>query len=64
MKICVLAPEFLPVCGGVGTYIVELVRHLPKNVEIHAVTPWRERVRPRLMHFHFWRALNQWDLRF
>ena len=28
-----LAPEFLPVWGGVGTYIVELVRHLPKDIE-------------------------------
>jgi glycosyltransferase involved in cell wall biosynthesis len=37
-----LAPEFLPVWGGVGTYIVELVRHLPKNVEIHVITPMRE----------------------
>ena len=37
-----LAPEFLPVWGGVGTYIVELVRHLPKNIEIHVVTPLRE----------------------
>ncbi|NLB77188.1 MAG: glycosyltransferase family 4 protein, partial [Crenarchaeota archaeon] len=41
MKICMLAPEFLPVWGGVGTYIVELVRHLPKDVEIHVVTPIR-----------------------
>lgn len=32
-----LAPEFLPVWGGVGTYIVELVRHLPKNIEIHVL---------------------------
>lgn len=42
MKICMLAPEFLPVWGGVGTYIVELVRHLPKNIEIHVVAPRRE----------------------
>jgi len=42
MKICMLAPEFLPVWGGVGTYIVELVRHLPENVEVHVVTPVRE----------------------
>ena len=42
MKICMLAPEFLPVWGGVGTYIVELVRHLPKNIEIHVVTPMRK----------------------
>ena len=37
-----LAPEFLPVWGGVGTYIVGLVKHLPKNVEVHVVTPLRE----------------------
>jgi glycosyltransferase involved in cell wall biosynthesis len=42
MKICMLAPEFLPVWGGVGTYIVELVRHLPKEIEVHVVTPIRE----------------------
>jgi len=42
MKICMLAPEFLPVWGGVGTYIVELVRHLPKNIDVHVVTLDRE----------------------
>jgi glycosyltransferase involved in cell wall biosynthesis len=41
MRICVLAPEFLPVWGGVGTYTVELVRHLPKKIEVHVVTPRR-----------------------
>lgn len=39
-----LAPEFLPVWGGVGTYIVELVKHMPSSVEIHVVTPFRERI--------------------
>ena len=42
IKICILAPEFPPVWGGVGTYTFELTRHLPKNVEIHVVTPKRE----------------------
>ena len=42
MKVCILAAEFLPVWGGIGTYIVELVRHLPKDIEIHVVTPRRE----------------------
>ncbi len=42
MKICMLAPEFPPVWGGVGTYTFELTRHLPKNVEIHVLTPRRE----------------------
>ena len=39
-----LAPELLPVWGGVGTYIVELLRHLPSDIEIHAVTPLRESI--------------------
>jgi len=43
MKICLLAPEFVPVWGGVGTYTRELVRNLPKDYEIHVVTPKRER---------------------
>jgi len=38
LKICMLAPEFYPVWGGVGTYIVGLVRHLPNDVEVHVVT--------------------------
>jgi glycosyltransferase involved in cell wall biosynthesis len=37
-----IAPEFLPMWGGVGTYIVELVRHLPIDIEVHVVTPMRE----------------------
>ncbi len=36
-----LAPEFFPVWGGVGTYIIELVRHLPKNIDVHVLTPER-----------------------
>jgi len=42
MNICMLAPEFPPVWGGVGTYVFELVRHLPKDVDVHVVTPIRE----------------------
>src|SRR5208337_2968296 len=42
MKICVLAPEFIPVWGGTGTYTQELVTHLPDTYEIHLVTPRRE----------------------
>jgi len=44
MRLCMLAPEFLPIWGGVGTYIVELVRHLPKTVEIHVVAPSRKKL--------------------
>ena len=34
-----LAPEFLPIRGGVGTYIVELIKNMPKDVVIHVLTP-------------------------
>jgi len=44
MRICMLAPEFLPVWGGVGAYIVELIRHLPRSVEIHVVASSRDRL--------------------
>lgn len=44
MKIAMLAPEFLPVWGGVGTYVVELARHFPKDVEIHIITPFRKKI--------------------
>lgn len=44
MKLCMLAPDFFPAWGGVGTYTVELVRHLPKNIEIHVVAPARQRL--------------------
>ena len=47
MKICVLAPEFVPVWGGAGTYTQELVTHLPKSFEIHVVTPKREGFGPK-----------------
>lgn len=33
-----LAPEFFPVWGGVGSYTVELIKSLPENIEIHVVT--------------------------
>jgi glycosyltransferase involved in cell wall biosynthesis len=39
-----LAPEFLPVWGGVGSYIVELVKHLPKDMEVHVVTVFRKSI--------------------
>jgi glycosyltransferase involved in cell wall biosynthesis len=42
MKICMLAPEFIPVWGGVGTYTIELLRHLPKTYEVHVITPKRQ----------------------
>jgi glycosyltransferase involved in cell wall biosynthesis len=33
-----IAPEFFPTWGGVGSYIVELIKCLPRNVDVHVVT--------------------------
>jgi glycosyltransferase involved in cell wall biosynthesis len=66
MNIMMLAPEFLPVWGGVGTYIVEMARHL-KDIELHILTPSRtgfgnekletdydlEEIFPENVHIHF-----------
>ena len=41
MNILMLAPDFYPFLGGVGTYIFELSRHLPKDSNIHILTPER-----------------------
>ncbi|MDI6724033.1 MAG: glycosyltransferase family 4 protein [Methanobacterium sp.] len=41
MNVLLLAPEFLPIWGGVGSYVVELSRNLPKDVNIHIVAPQR-----------------------
>jgi len=38
MKVCFVAPEFLPIIGGVGTHIVELIHHLPDDIDIHVLT--------------------------
>jgi len=37
-----LAPEFIPVWGGVGSYTVELVKSLPRTMDIHVVTLKRD----------------------
>ena len=52
MKICMLAPEFLPNWGGVGTYIVELIKHLPEDFEIIVITPDRGEVDANYLHNH------------
>lgn len=36
--ICFIAPEFLPLWGGVGAYSVQLLENLPTEMEIHVVT--------------------------
>jgi len=35
MNVLLLAPDFFPVWGGAGTYVTELARHLPKDVQLH-----------------------------
>jgi len=45
-----LAPEFIPNWGGVGTYIVELIKHLPDDFEVIVVTPDRGEVKTDYLH--------------
>jgi len=47
-----LAPEFLPNWGGVGTYIVELIKHLPEDFEIIVITPNRGEIDANYLHDH------------
>jgi glycosyltransferase involved in cell wall biosynthesis len=42
ISLCLIAPEFLPVWGGTGSYVVELLKYLPKEVEAHVVTLRRQ----------------------
>lgn len=37
-----LAPEFIPVWGGTGSYTVELIKSLPRSMDIHVVTLKRD----------------------
>ena len=38
MKICILAPENSPSWGGVGCYVYNLAKNLPKDFDIHIIT--------------------------
>lgn len=38
LKLGIIAPEFLPIWGGVSSHIVELVKSLPKDIDIHVIT--------------------------
>ncbi|HEV2231482.1 MAG TPA: glycosyltransferase, partial [Thermoplasmata archaeon] len=42
MRVCLLAPEFLPNRGGVGTYSVDLSRELGRLVDLTVVTLTRQ----------------------
>lgn len=41
MRVLVLTSEYIPVWGGIGTYVYEIVRNLPKECEILVVAPKR-----------------------
>jgi glycosyltransferase involved in cell wall biosynthesis len=43
VKVCLLAPEFLPNQGGVGSYSVGLARELSKRVDLTVVTVLRQK---------------------
>lgn len=38
LKVCLLAPDFLPVWGGAGTYAIELARELAGQVDLTILT--------------------------
>lgn len=38
INLCMFTAEFIPVWGGTGSYVIELVKKLPANVNIHIVT--------------------------
>ena len=38
MKICILAPENSPSWGGVGCYVYNLAKNLPKEFDVHIIT--------------------------
>jgi len=43
VRVCLLAPEFLPVWGGVGTYSFELAKELSRWVDLTILAPTRVR---------------------
>ena len=42
LTLCMFAPEFFPIWGGTGSYTIELVKSLPKNVNVHVITLKRD----------------------
>ncbi len=42
IKLALLAPEFLPNWGGVGTYCLEITRHLADKLDLHVITLTRQ----------------------
>ena len=39
LRVLMLTPEFLPVHGGVGNYVLEIARNFQDDVNVHIVTP-------------------------
>jgi len=39
--LCMIAPEFMPFWGGTGAVTLNIIRSLPRSVEIHVITPHR-----------------------
>ena len=39
LRVLMLTPEFLPVYGGVGNYVLQLAKYFPDDVSVHIVTP-------------------------
>ena len=41
LKVCIISEDFIPVWSGIGTYLISLLRHVPKDFEIHLITARR-----------------------
>lgn len=60
IKLGLLAPEFLPNWGGVGTYCVELTRHLADKLDLHVITLTRK-IKDSKMEYLKKDMLNYYD---
>ncbi len=50
MNVLMLTPEFLPVWGGAGTYVVEIAKNMPqRDIQVHIITPKRIRFGSQLL---------------
>lgn len=43
LRVLVLTPEFVPISGGVGAYVLEICRRMTAEVELHIITPMPSR---------------------
>lgn len=42
LKLCMIAPDFMPVWSGIGSYRIHLARYLPRDIELHVLTTERK----------------------